>query len=465
MQLLAEKLPQQIKTMAALLESAGAPLYLVGGAVRDALMGIAPHDWDVCGPLVPQQMLLACKQAGITPITRSSELGTMLLRHEGMELEYTPFREERYAQGGAHRPQQVMLGVSLQQDALRRDFTVGAIYYRIHTRELTDPLGGRQAITDKILRMCAPDTFKADGLRVLRLVRQAAELGFSPDEQTLMCAKSASSLLGDIVPERRQTEFTRILLADTKRQGGTRDGLLLLSDIGVWLYLAPQLLEGVAIAQRAQYHAYDVFTHNLSVCIQTPPTLEMRLAGLLHDVAKPLALRTGGRMLGHDKLGEAMAGELLGQQGLKYPTSLVQHVQKLIRTHMFDLDGRAKDSTVRMKFARWGQDFVPQWIALREADVRGSGREAVTWQSDKHRRLWQKMCSDGTPLSLKALAISGADLIDAGITGREVGFILDALWMEAARRPSLNRKPALLGRARTLHNEQRFAGDLLDRHE
>lgn len=444
------KIPLQMQAMANALEQQGAPLYLVGGAVRDAIMGITPHDWDVCGPLPPAQMQLACQASGVQFAVRNSQLGTMVLYSRDVQMEYTPFRTEQYAKGGAHRPQQVQLGVTLQQDALRRDFTAGAIYYRIYTQQLVDPLDGVQAIEQRQLRMCAPDTFRADGLRVLRLVRQAAELGFAVQMQTLKAAQSAVGLLADIVPERRQAEFSRILVADVVRAGATGTGLELLGSLDAWAYLVPPLVQGKGVTQRKDFHAYDVFEHNIQTCLATPPTLELRLAGLLHDVAKPLAIQKSGRMLGHDRLGADLVQQILGQKGLKYPKQVVSHVTQLIARHMFDLDGRAKDSTVRMRFARWGEAFVPDWIALREADVRGSGLKQADWVSQKHREIWHKMQQDGTPLSLAQLAVTGQDLMQLGIQGPNIGRILDALWMQAVRKPALNQRASLLARAKGL---------------
>ena len=155
----------------------GAPVYLVGGAVRNALLSLPGADLDVAGALPPQVVADRCRAAGFAVEPRSRALGTAGVRVDGETLEYTAFRAERYAPGGAHRPESVQFGATLEEDATRRDFTCNALYADCRSGAVTDPLGGLPDLAAHTLRQAAPRTLESDALRVLRLVRLACERG------------------------------------------------------------------------------------------------------------------------------------------------------------------------------------------------------------------------------------------------------------------------------------------------
>ena len=207
------EIPRPLRRLQAALD---APLYLVGGAVRNALLGLPPGDLDAAGPLPPEAAASRCALAGLAAAPVDRALGTLLIRVDGAAVEYTPFRAERYAAGGAHRPQAVRLGATLEQDAARRDFTVNALYAGCADGRVADPLGGLADLRAGVLRQAGPATMRSDALRVLGLVRIAGELGFSIEAETFAAAAAHAGGLADIAPQRRQAELVRILLCDAR---------------------------------------------------------------------------------------------------------------------------------------------------------------------------------------------------------------------------------------------------------
>ena len=438
------KIPEAVK---ALSRALGGELYAVGGIVRNGLLGVPLSDLDVATPLTPDRVTELCKAAGIAVIQKAPDFGTVECVAEGEHMECTTFRQDVYFENGSHRPKSVAFSKDLQTDARRRDFTVNAIYARPETGEVIDPVGGLLDLEQKVIRAAQQDpeiTMADDGLRVLRLVRFACELGFSIEPATFEAAKNHAAGLCDLPAERILPELNKILLSDA-RYGATQPdgeqaayrGLRLLNQLGALEYVLPEVCEGKGVAQKAQYHAYDVFEHCLHAVAAAPPTLELRWAALLHDVAKPYCLRTFGKMRGHDKEGQRISKQVLLR--LRAPEKLAERVSQLVAWHMYDLDGTAKDSTLRKQIQAFGPAFTLQLCALREADFVGSGMGATAeTTAGRWRRLLEKMQQEGVPFDPKDMAITGKDLIELGYFGKEVGQVKEALFAHLANHPKDN---------------------------
>ncbi len=456
-----EQIPIWVQRLGRMCKEKGFPLYIVGGFVRNALLGIPVSDMDVAGPAPPEDVMAALDdEKNVRIIPKALKFGTIEI-HIHMEnqwyrCEYTTFRRDFYGEGGSHIPERVKFTSSLCQDALRRDFTINALYYELDRGRLHDPLGGGEHIGRGVI--CTTQdpmmVFQDDGLRLLRMLRFACELKFSIDQAAYETAKKKIILLKDISMERIREEFIKILLSDSRYpvlpdyegMKSHRRGLYSLYELGAFPYIMPQLLEGVGMEQRKEYHAYDVFHHNLEASIAMPAILHLRLAGLLHDIGKPFLQRKTGKMYGHDILGAAMVQDILGPKGLKFDNKTVEKVALLIRNHMYDLDNRAKPSTVRKKFIRLGLDGARDLILLRRADQKASGlSQGDPPMIKKWERELEELEEGGIPLSMKDLRISGWDIME--ITGqgssKKIGRMKKALFDWVVDHPEDN-EPAVL---------------------
>ncbi|MGI6005116.1 MAG: HD domain-containing protein [Christensenellales bacterium] len=458
-------LPEDLKAFFRKMQALGAPLYIVGGLVRDILLGLevnARSDIDICGPLHPDMLVpMALELAGVKHHPRSAALGTVALELPAESggsymMEYTAFRRDSY-RGGGHRPVSTEFVATAWEDALRRDFTCNAVYYHPAAGELIDPLDGLSAIEERRLVATRPagEVFSEDGLRIMRLARFAATLGFSVADDALEAAAASASLLRDVATERIRDELTGLLLCDLRPPlplAPAPDllyGLRLLHRTGALAVVLPPLAQGDGVIQSKKWHAYDVLEHAFHVCAASEPDLALRLTGLLHDVGKPFTLDERGRMIGHDKLGAQMAEKLLGPEGLHYNGELVRRVCRLIGVHMFDLSGQAREKTLRRAFAKMGRETAYDLIKVRRADVIGSGiREEEPEVCARWRRVLSEMESDGAPFSVAELQIDGRRVME--LTGlppsSKIGELLARLLLYAAAAPGRN-NPQELERA------------------
>lgn len=429
--------PQELQMFAARLP---APLYAVGGCVRDALLGKPSHDIDLCSALRPEQMRRLANEAGYSAPTVNERLGTVLLCIGDRKYEHTTFRVESYPQGGAHAPESIAFTDSLEADAMRRDFSMNALYQNVLTGEILDPTGGIRDIERGVLRTTTADPaiiLRDDGLRILRLVRFAVTTGFAVDPATWAAARENAALLGDIAWERRRQELDRMLVSD-----GVLRALHLIDALGVWPHLIPELAECAGVAQRPEYHRYDVLEHLFQSAAAMPPEVPLRLMGLLHDVGKPRCLAGTGDFHRHAVYGAEMTAVILRR--LTYPNAVISRVTKAVREHMFDLDGRAKETTIRKKFVLLGKDGTEDLIALREGDVRGSGYETA-YVASRWRAVYEAMRSDGCPWTAEELAVSGREILET--TGLPpspaVAELKKRLLLHCACRPADNRSDRL----------------------
>lgn len=420
------------------------PLYMVGGAVRDAVLGYRVSDIDLASPLVAEEVVDLLKGTQFTVRPNSVKLGTLGIYGMGVKFEYTAFRSDSYAEGGAHSPTSVEFGVSILDDAKRRDFTVNSVYYDIGADSIVDPVGGMADIEKKLIRTARPpeEVIDEDALRILRMVRFAAKLGFSPDERLKSAAIAMRAGLKNIVPDRIRDELAGILLADA--ENGVKNahvrGVELLTECKLTEMILPEVAACIGIKQNPKWHAYDVYGHLLKTFENTPPEIELRLAALLHDIGKPPAGSAKGRTAEHPEFGAWLAGKRLGE--LHFSTKLSDRVTELIRLHMFDLKGDVSEKDERL-FVLEHSKIIPELVALKNADRLGSGlRTDPSPAGERLLRTLEEMKSEGVAFSVKELKITGNDVMQLPPELR--GYALKSLLRQNAFDPSVRTREGAL---------------------
>ena len=441
-------LPKSLYTLAA---ACPTPLYVVGGFVRDFLANVHTKrkdvDLDICAPIDAQTFAELAQKHGFTVQALYKTTGTIkLCDDDGNDFEFSAFRSDKYVRG-VHAPVEVCFTTDILLDAKRRDFTCNAVYYDIQADNFVDPLDGISAIQEKRLTTVAPakKVFGEDGLRLMRLCRFAAQLGFAPDKDCLLGAQENAALIADITPERIFTELNAILHADLKYgvSGGHYQGVCLLEKIGVLQYILPELTLGKGMAQRADFHRYDVLDHSLRAVLYAPPTI--RFAALLHDVGKPYCNVHFGNTYEHAVEGAHIAGEILGR--LKAPKRLTAHTQTLVKWHMYDFNGQTGENKLRRFFTEhYGN--LQDLLDLKQADFSACkdnlciAPTCARWQG-----ILQQMRGENAPFTLKQLAVSGKDLQLSGIPAPLLSQILHDLLAHAAIFPKDNKKERLISLA------------------
>lgn len=435
-------LPEKLKKLASLCPK---PLYVVGGFARDFLANLhSKHpDIDICGAMLAEEFAEYAAAAGLTAQAVYKHTGTVKLTDgEGNDFEYACFRSDEYVRG-EHTPATIYFTQDITLDARRRDFTANAVYYDIEAGSFVDPLGGIAAISEKRLTTVdRPEkVFGEDGLRLMRLARFAAQLGFTPDEECLKGATVNADKIDDISPERIFAELTQILHADEKYgvQDGHYQGLLVLEQIQVLARILPELTLGKGIAQRPDFHKYDILFHSLRAVKYAAP--EVRLAVLLHDVGKPFCHLRDGNSHNHPVEGERIAREILLR--LKAPKKTVEEVCALTLWHMYDFNGQTKENKLRRFFVQH-YPLLEKLLLVKQADFSGCADDTATAPTvERWTRLLAKMKKEGAPMTLKQLKIGGKDLLER-IPAPTISRVLDELLLHAACFPKDNNRETLL---------------------
>ena len=458
-------IPPSLKKLSDIFAAQGFSLYLVGGYVRNIVLGLPGGDFDVCSPALPDTAAAIARDAGLSVIEKALPLGTVELRLKNQSgydaFEHTTWRRDYYPPGGDHRPYRVEFTDDMREDAKRRDFTVNALYMDIATGEIIDPTGrGLADAKNKRLSAAADDpdsTIRDDGLRIMRMARFAAELGFDAADDLKDAAHRHAALLKDISAERKYIELKKILMADTKyeaTEGGPLRGLQLLRETDALRCILPRLSEGSGVRQTERYHVYDVLDHCIHACAAAAPVLVLRLAALLHDIGKPEALRRSGKFYGHEIIGEQLARDELNS--LKADNRIKAAVLPLIRNHMFDLEAKAKPKTIRGRAIMLGQKGFEMLIALRRADVIGSGRPVQTVESaDNWQKELDRMTAQRVPWRVQELKITGIDISELlGIAPSPViGELLRKLHQQCVMFPAQNNTEELRRKAVQLYDK------------
>lgn len=445
-----EDVPKEVVEVAETLENAGFEAYLIGGCVRDLLIGKTPKDWDITTNAHPNQI------EGLFEETYcNNDYGTVgVVNKETQDetltvVEVTPYRSES-EYSDARRPDKVEFGVSLEEDLKRRDFTVNAIAYRIRDEKLVDLFEGEEDIKKKRLKTVGnPDErFAEDALRMMRAVRLATELNFAIESQTMEAIVQNSQQLSRISIERIAEEFLKIINSEAPMQG-----MVLLERLNLLEYVLPELKEGIGCEQKGA-HAYDVYEHTLRALQAAADkgfSSELRLAALLHDIAKPTTRRKGGKnkeytFFGHEVVGAKMTRKIL--QRLKIDKKTIDTVEKLVRWHMFFSDPDLITlSAVRRTITRVGEDHIDDLLNLRVCDRIGTGRpKEQPFRFRKYKAMVDEALRD--PISVKMLKIDGDKIMD--ITGekpgKKLGLLLHALLEEVLEDPGKNEEKYLESR-------------------
>jgi len=345
----------------------GHVLYLVGGCVRDLLLG-RPHtaDFDLATDATPGEVKALLQAAGAEHIWAVGErFGTIGAHYQGETVEITTFRSEEYAPRS--RKPAVRFGASLEGDLARRDLTINAIAQDLRTGALIDPFGGERDLAARLVRAVgnADERFAEDPLRLLRAVRFVAQLDFRLAPDTAAAIQRQADLLADISRERIAQEMNKILMAP--RAG---HALRLLCDLGLMRHIVPELLAMRGMRQDL-YRYKDVFEHTLHVVDNAEPELALRWAALLHDIAKPRTIsHVNGEthFFGHEVVGEGMSRRILGR--LRLDRALIEKVARLVALHqrVNNYEGDWTDGAVR-RFMREAGDDLEDLFKLSRADV------------------------------------------------------------------------------------------------
>ena len=424
-------IPESVTELMDRLEHAGFECHAVGGCVRDWLMGVTPHDYDCCTSATPEEMqtIFADRQLVLAGVKH----GTVGVVTESGVVEITTFRTEGGYADSRH-PDWVKFVRNLREDLARRDFTVNAMACSPR-RGLSDPFGGQEDLKNQILRAVGDPVlrFREDALRILRGLRFAARLGFEIEDETRQAMHKCIDGLDALARERVLTELTGFLSA--AKEGD------ILAGAEVLCRIIPELAPTVGFDQHSRHHAHDIFTHTAHVIARVPGDPTLRLAALLHDVGKPETFtldETGeGHFYGHAGVGAEIAKAILLR--LKASTALREEVVFLVKHHMDRWP--CEEKAARRCLSRHGFQRMERLTRLQMADFGGAdASDLENWLA-----LLRDISSREEPLTLKTLAVKGADLMALGMApGPGLGRTLNALLEKVLAEELPNEREVLL---------------------
>lgn len=385
------------------LRQSGYAAFLVGGCVRDLLLGIEPKDLDVATNATPPEVLRLFPRA--QPV--GAHFGVILVPENGAKVEVATFRSDHAYQDG-RRPGRVEFEIDPKRDVLRRDFTINAMLMDPDTKEVLDFVGGRQDLESGIIRAIGEpeQRFREDHLRMLRAIRFSARFNFAIEENTMRAMKSLAPFVRHVSAERVRDELTRMLT-----EGGARRAFELLDDSGLLTQILPEVAAMKGVAQPPEFHPEgDVWTHTLMMLEGLrEPTITLALGALLHDVGKPPTFRVAERIRfdGHVEAGVEMTRRILSR--LRFSNDEIRQVEALVAHHMRFKDvPQMKDSTLK-RFLRL--EKFEEHLELHRLDCSASHR-----QLDNYFYAKEKLESLPAEELKPPRLLTGDDLIEAGYT-------------------------------------------------
>ena len=435
-------LPHAVEAVLAALENAGYEAYLVGGCVRDHLMGRTPQDYDITTSALPEQTLQVFSHLRV--IETGLKHGTVTVVCEGMPLEITTYRTDG-SYSDSRRPDSVQFTRSLREDLARRDLTVNAMAMD-RLGNITDPFGGCGDIKAKLLRTVgdADTRYAEDALRILRTLRFASKLGFCIESATEAALLRGKEHLHRISAERIFSELTALLMGD-----GARD--VLVNYFPIISTVLPELAPMYGMQQYNPYHIYDVWQHTAAVVDAAPKTPALRWAALLHDCEKPSCFHRDekgiGHFYGHAQKSAKLADKILRR--LKASNALREEVCALIDVH--DDPMPLSDKVVRKRLSKLGEERFFRVLQLKEADSRGQNPEklpASLQHLEALRQTAERLLQTEGVITVATLAVNGADLMALGLSGKAIGKAQQNLLTRVLDGKLKNNREALLKAAK-----------------
>jgi len=446
----AARIPEHARAGLELLTEKGYEAYLVGGAVRDLLLGGDPSDFDLATNATPLQILEVFKSN--RTILTGFEHGTITVIMDSEPVEITSYRVDG-TYSDARRPDQVTFSHSLEEDVKRRDFTINALAMDA-SGHVIDFVGGVQDLRKKTIR-CVGDPnlrMQEDALRILRALRFSAVLGFPIEKETRHCLFQHKKLLTKVSVERIWSECTALLCGEQADQ-------VLLHYISIIGVVMPELRPMKGFAQYNPHHVYDVLEHTALVVKNTPPQKSLRLAALFHDCGKPAAFSMDtegvGHFYGHQKISRDIAHEVMMR--MKADTKTREQVETLVLWH--DADIEPEEKFIRRRLNQFGEATLRDLLTIKRADTMAQSEKSLyrLEELEKIRIILDKVIEDSTCFSLKDLAIRGEDVIAAGVRpGPRVGKILKEVLHQVIEGIVPNEPEPLRNLAAILHKEHNY---------
>lgn len=438
------KMPQKAKYIIETIANAGFEAYVVGGCVRDSILGREPMDWDITASARPDQV----KALFPRTIDTGLQHGTVTVMLEGEGFEVTTYRVDGVYEDGRH-PKEVRFTPNLEEDLKRRDLTINAMAYN-DAEGLVDLFGGIRDMEAGVIRCVGQpeERFGEDALRMLRAIRFSAQLGYGIEDKTLEAIKLLAPTLHKISVERIQTELVKLLLSSHP------DYLRTAYQCGVTKVFFPEFDQAMETEQRHPHHCFSVGEHILHSLSYVEADRVLRLTMLFHDIGKPAALTESEEGIthfhGHEAVSAGMAEEIMRR--LKFDNDTMQKVCKLVLYHDYGNGSKPNIRSMRRAVNKMGEGVFPALFAVKRADILAQSsylRQEKLEKVEKWEQLYEEVKAGQQCVSLKSLAVTGSDLIAAGWKpGRELGEVLHALLELVLDHPEYNEKDRLLEEAK-----------------
>ncbi len=434
------RMPEAAERIIRVLQEAGFEAYIVGGCVRDAVLGRMPDDWDITTSARPEEVKALFRRTIDTGIAHGTV--TVMMGDTGYEV--TTYRVDgKYSDH--RRPETVTFTASLKEDMQRRDFTINAMAYN-DEEGVIDHFGGMEDLEAGCIRCVGEpsERFDEDALRMLRAVRFAAQLDFSIDGRTREAIRAQAGFLREISAERIHTELDKLLLS------GHPARLKEAYELGITGVVMPEFDRMMETPQHNPHHCYSVGEHSLRVVEEVPAGKALRWAALLHDVAKPAMRVTderGDHFYGHSEKGVELAEEILKR--LKFDNATADRIKRLVLWHDYGMGQTPSLCSFRKALSRMGADLFEEYALLKRADILAQSdymREQKLLQLEKLQEYYAEVMHSEQCLTLKDLKVTGRDLMELGMQpGKQMGEMLQYLLESVLEDPEKNERQVLLG--------------------
>jgi tRNA nucleotidyltransferase (CCA-adding enzyme) len=440
------KIPNYAKHIIDKLSENGYEAYVVGGCVRDSLIGKTPNDWDITTSALPQQV----KKIFTKTIDTGLKHGTVTILVDREPIEVTTYRIDGEYEDN-RRPRTVEFTRNLIEDLKRRDFTINAMAYN-DKDGLIDAFNGLEDLKKKVIKCVGKpcERFNEDALRMLRAIRFSAQLGYNIDDETNNAIKECSALIQNVSMERIQIELSKTLISQEPGK------FMKIYECELMEYILPEFITCIGNSQNHPYHSYDIHEHLIKSVEAIKPDRALRWTMLLHDIGKPETKTTDeegiDHFYGHIELSAMMASNILKR--LKFDNKTINKVVRLIKVHDYRINNSPK--TIRKAIKKIGDDLFLDYLAVQRADIMAQNinkMDSRLQMLDSIRNQYDEIKALSQCVSIKELKVNGKDLIENGIKeGKQIGYILNELLDVVIIHPDKNQKETLLQIANDIVN-------------